>query len=76
MVKFEPNDLHFEPFVHLVDVTEQSALIGWGGFFLRLRDEAWCLVDDDDLPGERRFYAADPFGNRLEFLAERASPAV
>lgn len=26
---------------------------------------------DDLLPGRRRFYAADPFGNRLEFLAER-----
>lgn len=53
MVSSEPNDLHFEPFVHLVDVTEQSALIGWGGFFLRRRDEGWCLVDDDDLPDGR-----------------------
>ena len=23
---------------------------------------------DDNFPGMRRFYAADPFGNRLEFL--------
>ena len=23
---------------------------------------------DDDFPGMRRFYTADPFGNRLEFL--------
>jgi catechol 2,3-dioxygenase-like lactoylglutathione lyase family enzyme len=23
--------------------------------------------DDDTIPGVRRFYAADPFGNRLEF---------
>ena len=23
--------------------------------------------DDDSIPGARRFYAADPFGNRLEF---------
>jgi catechol 2,3-dioxygenase-like lactoylglutathione lyase family enzyme len=23
--------------------------------------------DDDSMPGVRRFYAADPFGNRLEF---------
>jgi hypothetical protein len=23
---------------------------------------------DDDFPGHNRFYAADPFGNRLEFL--------
>jgi catechol 2,3-dioxygenase-like lactoylglutathione lyase family enzyme len=32
---------------------------------LRLRDVTW----DDALPGARRFYASDPFGNRLEFLA-------
>jgi catechol 2,3-dioxygenase-like lactoylglutathione lyase family enzyme len=25
---------------------------------------------DESLPGVRRFYAADPWGNRLEFLAE------
>jgi catechol 2,3-dioxygenase-like lactoylglutathione lyase family enzyme len=30
----------------------------------RLGDVRW----DDDLPGVRRFYADDPFGNRLEFL--------
>jgi catechol 2,3-dioxygenase-like lactoylglutathione lyase family enzyme len=24
---------------------------------------------DDDVPGLRRFYAADPWGNRLEFVA-------
>ena len=24
--------------------------------------------DDDTIPGVRRFYAADPFGNRLEFV--------
>lgn len=27
---------------------------------------------DDLLPGRRRFYAADPFGNRLEFLGPEA----
>jgi catechol 2,3-dioxygenase-like lactoylglutathione lyase family enzyme len=25
---------------------------------------------DDGLPGERRFYSEDPWGNRIEFLAE------
>jgi catechol 2,3-dioxygenase-like lactoylglutathione lyase family enzyme len=25
---------------------------------------------DEDLPGERRFYSADPCGNRIEFLAK------
>lgn len=31
-------------------------------------DAAW----DDEFPGHDRFYAADPFGNRLEFLEPRA----
>jgi catechol 2,3-dioxygenase-like lactoylglutathione lyase family enzyme len=26
------------------------------------------VMDDENLPGARRFYAADPWGNRLEFL--------
>ena len=30
----------------------------------RIGDVQW----DDAVPGVRRFYAADPFGNRLEFL--------
>jgi catechol 2,3-dioxygenase-like lactoylglutathione lyase family enzyme len=30
----------------------------------RLGDVQW----DDAVPGVRRFYASDPFGNRLEFL--------
>jgi catechol 2,3-dioxygenase-like lactoylglutathione lyase family enzyme len=25
---------------------------------------------DDAIPGQRRFYAGDPFGNRLEFMAD------
>jgi len=28
------------------------------------------VIWDDDLPGERRFYSEDPWGNRIEFLAE------
>lgn len=31
----------------------------------RIGDAQW----DDELPGVRRFYATDPFGNRLEFVA-------
>jgi catechol 2,3-dioxygenase-like lactoylglutathione lyase family enzyme len=30
----------------------------------RIGDVTW----DDALPGVRRFYASDPFGNRLEFI--------
>jgi catechol 2,3-dioxygenase-like lactoylglutathione lyase family enzyme len=28
---------------------------------------------DDTLPGERRFYSADPWGNRIEFLTSAPS---
>jgi catechol 2,3-dioxygenase-like lactoylglutathione lyase family enzyme len=33
----------------------------------RLAAHGIAATDDDSLPGVRRFYAADPFGNRLEF---------
>jgi catechol 2,3-dioxygenase-like lactoylglutathione lyase family enzyme len=32
-----------------------------------LAGEGIAIRDDTDLPGVVRFYAADPFGNRLEF---------
>jgi catechol 2,3-dioxygenase-like lactoylglutathione lyase family enzyme len=31
------------------------------------------IIDDDSLPGTRRFYAEDPWGNRLEFLEANSS---
>jgi catechol 2,3-dioxygenase-like lactoylglutathione lyase family enzyme len=37
----------------------------------RLTTGGIAVQDDDAIPGERRFHVADPFGNRLEFLAER-----
>ncbi|MGW3244302.1 VOC family protein [Streptomyces sp. NPDC001070] len=33
-----------------------------------LRSRGAGVVWDGDLPGHRRFYTEDPFGNRLEFL--------
>jgi catechol 2,3-dioxygenase-like lactoylglutathione lyase family enzyme len=33
-----------------------------------LRARGVKIVDDDNLPGARRFYAEDPWGNRLEFV--------
>ena len=43
----------FEPFLHLVEVTPDSAVIGWGGFFLEERTGGWVVVDDDDLEQRR-----------------------
>lgn len=34
----------------------------------RLRAAGQDVTWDGDFPGFRRMYAADPFGNRLEFL--------
>ena len=33
-----------------------------------LRARGVKVVDDENLPGARRFYAEDPWGNRLEFV--------
>lgn len=33
-----------------------------------LRTRGVKTVDDDNLPGANRFYAEDPWGNRLEFV--------
>jgi DNA-binding transcriptional MerR regulator/catechol 2,3-dioxygenase-like lactoylglutathione lyase family enzyme len=34
----------------------------------RLEEAGYEVTWDDDFPGHDRFYSADPFGNRLEFL--------
>ena len=36
----------------------------------RLSAAGIAMRDDDAIPGIRRFYAADPWGNRLEFMGE------
>ena len=33
-----------------------------------LKSKRVPIVEDDDLPGTRRFYAEDPWGNRIEFV--------
>ncbi|MDP8938657.1 MAG: metallophosphoesterase, partial [Actinomycetota bacterium] len=47
----------FEPFVHLIDVTDTAALVGWGGFWLDCDERGGCrVVDDEELddPARRR----------------------
>jgi catechol 2,3-dioxygenase-like lactoylglutathione lyase family enzyme len=34
----------------------------------RLASAGFPVIWDDTLPGERRFYSEDPWGNRIEFL--------
>ena len=38
----------------------------------RLTESRVTVTWDDDFPGMRRFYTADPFGNRLEILEPKA----
>ena len=35
----------------------------------RLQGTGVTITWDDAVPGQRRFFAFDPFGNRLEFVA-------
>lgn len=39
----------------------------------RLAAAGFPVTWDEALPGERRFYSADPWGNRIEFLAAPSS---
>ncbi|MEU3979541.1 VOC family protein [Streptomyces sp. NPDC026672] len=41
---------------------------GIDGLAARLTADGTPVTWDHDLPGHRRFYCADPVGNRLEFL--------
>ncbi len=36
----------------------------------RLKEAGVPVIEDDALPDVRRFYASDPFGNRLEFIED------
>jgi tartrate-resistant acid phosphatase type 5 len=48
----EDAELHVEPFLHLVDVTEDRALVAWGAFWFErtAADARWRIVDDQRLP--------------------------
>ena len=52
--------VRFAPSLHLVDVTEDATLIGWGGFWLDDRDGRTWVVDDDELPAGGTIGAGSP----------------
>jgi catechol 2,3-dioxygenase-like lactoylglutathione lyase family enzyme len=41
------------------------------GVIARLREAGVTVRDDDELPGVRRCFIDDPFGNRIELIADR-----
>jgi tartrate-resistant acid phosphatase type 5 len=75
---------HREPFIHLVDVSHDRVLVGWGAFWFRRAqsDRRWGIVDDDDLPavaGRRTCigHGAEPFGAAtVEVFAEGSDEVV
>jgi catechol 2,3-dioxygenase-like lactoylglutathione lyase family enzyme len=45
---------------------------GLDDYVARARAAGCCIVDDDPLPGWRRIFLNDPFGNRLELMEKLA----
>jgi tartrate-resistant acid phosphatase type 5 len=63
-------EVHVEPFVYLVDVSHERALVAWGAFWFHRPDPSsrWALVDDEDLQrvADRHTCvgaSAEPFGD-------------
>jgi catechol 2,3-dioxygenase-like lactoylglutathione lyase family enzyme len=48
------------------------AVDDFSAFREALRARCYPVIDDVNLPGARRFYSEDPWGNRLEFVERRA----
>ncbi|HLK70198.1 MAG TPA: VOC family protein [Bryobacteraceae bacterium] len=40
----------------------------------RLLARGFRVTDDSNLPGVRRFYTSDPWGNRIEFIEQPSEP--
>lgn len=72
----------FEPFVYLVDVTDTSALVAWGGFFLGRTSDGWGVVDDEDLPEGKRRHGGTigarsaPYGQAVVEVVDRRGTVV
>ena len=72
MSTVDAGTVHIEPFVHLVDVTHDAAMIAWGAFHFTRdeRNERWEIVDDADL--QEQFGRHTCIGHQ----AESFGPAV
>lgn len=67
------HELHLSVDPDVVRGKQHPALLveGLDALSTRLRAAGAHVEPDDRLPGYRRFYSFDPFGNRLEFLEPR-----
>ena len=57
-----------EPFAPATKAHPAFRVEGYDALRRRLLDAGVAVSDDEEIPGVRRFYAADPWGNRLEFV--------
>ena len=65
-------EIHREPFIHLVDLARDRALIAWGAFYFeRTERSRWEIVDDEQRQAGRA--AARASGRRPSRSATRPS---
>ena len=77
-------DYYSEPFLHLAGLTHKSALIAWGAFYFRVRNNEtdFKLVDDDDLkkvhPPRHQTVGArsEPYGKAIVEVMNSAGDVV
>jgi tartrate-resistant acid phosphatase type 5 len=72
-----------EPFIHLVELTPESALVAWGAFWFTREhpDAQWRIVDDQQLrevAGRRRPIGqdAEPYGEATVEVLDRSGAVV
>jgi tartrate-resistant acid phosphatase type 5 len=75
------SEVHREPFLHLVDVAHDRALIAWGAFFFTRTDSGrWRILDDGELGrvGRRGSIgsSAEPYGASTVQLFDAAGRVV
>jgi tartrate-resistant acid phosphatase type 5 len=60
--------LHFEPFLHLVDLSAEQALIAWGGFWFHRGSsgDRWHIADDEEIAGLTGETRSESIGARSE----------
>lgn len=77
-------EIHFEPFLHLVDVGHDRALVAWGGFWFRRAHPAgrWRVLADSELaevdPGRTGSMGANaqPYGAAVVEVSDAESRVV
>lgn len=69
--EFDKFQLHIgveEPFNPAKKAHPAFKVSGYDALYEHLEKKGIAVSEDDSIPGVERFFAFDPFGNRLEFL--------